>query len=117
MEVVEDNITSDKGPLSGKPKHRVCIGVALEILEDPYVGILKSNKVFVVLADGNHMGSGVRAQEAFPLVYFLLIDFVDSIDDVGVREYPHSRIRGFKHLQTKKMVGMFMSDVDDRQRF
>src|ERR1700679_1552542 len=117
MHVVEDNIAGDKSPLPREPKHGVCIGIALEILKDLYFRILKLNKVIFVPADGNHMGCCVRAQKTFPFVYFLLIDLVDSIHDVGIRQYPYSRIRFLEHLQTEKMIPVLMSDVDDRQRF
>jgi hypothetical protein len=48
-----------------------------------------------------------------PFIYFLLIDFVDSIHYVGIRKNTRRR-RRFKNLPTKKMGGMLMSDVDNR---
>jgi hypothetical protein len=79
--------------------------------------MFKSDEGFVVLADSNGMGSCVRAQDAFPLVYLLLINIVDTVDDIGTRENSHRRIGFFENLQPQKVIGMLMSDVDNRQRF
>src|SRR5258708_5841627 len=97
-----------------KPKHAVFISIALDALYDLQSGIIKLDKVIVVLADGNDMGSGPRAQDTFPFIYFRLIDVVDSIRYVGIRQNSRPRIRVLKNLETKKMVGMLMSDVDNR---
>src|SRR6266403_3676958 len=55
------------------------------------------------------------AQDRFPFIYFLLIDLVDSVHYRRIRNNPHSRVCLSKNLQTKKMIGVLMGNVDKRQ--
>jgi len=61
VHVIKENVTSDKSSLPRKPKHGDIVGIALDVLKDLYFGIFKSDKVIVVLADSNGMGSCTRA--------------------------------------------------------
>ena len=81
-----------------------------------YSRALKFNKVAVEFADSNNVRGCAGAQDLFPFIYFLLIDLVDSIYYRRVRNNSHPRICLLKDLQTKKMVGVLMGNVDNRQR-
>ncbi len=56
MHVVEHNVAGNENSLIGKPKHRVFVGVALDIVEDPNIGVFKSNEFVVEFADGILVG-------------------------------------------------------------
>src|SRR5258705_13395788 len=114
MHVIEEDVTRNERPLPRKPQHRVLIGIAPDVLEDFDPGVFKYDEVIVIRADRNGVGSRTRTQDAFPFVYFVLIDSVDSTYYVGIRKNPDARVGLFKDLQPKKMVGMLVSDVDNR---
>src|SRR4029077_20904365 len=77
---------------------------------------VKLDKVGIELADHNNVRGGTRAQDVLPFVQFPLIDLVDSIYYRRIRNNSRSRICPPKDLQTEKMIGVLMGDVDKRQR-
>src|SRR6267143_6209524 len=77
---------------------------------------LKFYKVAVEFFDSNSVRGCTCAQDFFPFIYFLLIDDVDSIDYRRSGNDSHSRICLLKNLQTKKVIGMRMGNVDSGQR-
>src|SRR6267143_2733680 len=76
---------------------------------------LKFYKVAVEFFDSNSVRGCTCAQDFFPFIYFLLIDLVDAIHYRRSRNDSHSRICLLKSLQTEKMIGMRMGNVDDRK--
>ena len=54
-------------------------------------------------------------QNLFPFIYFRLIDRVDSVYYRRIGSNPHAGVCLLKNLEAKKMIGVLMGDVDDRQ--
>ena len=76
---IDHNIAGNENSLSRNPKHRVFIGVTLDVLKDGYLGALKVNEVAAEGVDSNNVRRRSRAQGLFPFIYFLLIDRVYSV--------------------------------------
>jgi hypothetical protein len=113
MHVVEQDVASNENSLPRNPKHRVFIGVALDVFKDLNLCALKFNGVAVEFADGNNVRGCTWAKDLLPLIYFPLIDLVDPIYYRRTRNDSDPRICLRKDLQAKKMVGVLMGNVDN----
>src|ERR1700686_4601709 len=116
MHVVEQDIASNENSLPRNPKHRVFIGVALDVFKDLNFCALQFNDVAVEFADGNNVSGCTGAKYLLPLIYFPLIDLVDPIYYRRTCNDSDPRICLLKDLQAKKMVGVLMGNVDNGQR-
>src|SRR6185503_19271745 len=116
MHVVEHDIATNENSLSRNPQHRVFIGVALDVLENLYVGAVKCNRGAVEWLDRHNVSGCTRSQELFPFIEFLLIHLVDSGCHRRSRDDSHAWVCAPEHLQTEKMIGVLMSNVDKRER-
>src|SRR4029077_15042269 len=112
VHVIEHDVAGNENSLPGNPKHRVFIGVTSDVFEDLYFGAVEVDNVGIEPADRNNLRGGTRAQELSPFFYFLLIDLVDSIYYRRIRDNSHPRICLVKDLQTEKMIGVLMRNVD-----
>src|ERR1700680_3800512 len=108
MHVVEQDVASNENSLPGNPKHRVFIGVALDVFKDLNLCALKFNDVAVEFADGNNVRGCTWAKDLLPFIYFLLIDLVDPISYRSTRNDSDPRICLLKDLKAKEMVWMLM---------
>jgi len=109
VQFIEQNIASNENSLSRNPKHRVFIGVALDVFKDLYFLSSQFNKVAVEFFSIAQLERLHLAR----IVFHLSISLDRPCDSVYYRRIRNNRTLGYASLKLQtRMIGVLMGNVN-----